>query len=81
MKCLRCGRDSAAKIADAPDGSGAWEVYYCKTCNYSWRNTDPPCITDPAQRDPWGQLDAPDALDRITARSYSAMTKPARQDN
>ncbi len=60
MKCVRCLRDAASVVATAPDGSNAWEVYYCSECNYSWRNTEPEEITDIAQRDPWGQLDKKD---------------------
>lgn len=57
MKCVRCGRDAAYKVADAPDGSGAWEMYHCTNCNYSWRNTDPEYTTVVEKRDPWAQLD------------------------
>jgi hypothetical protein len=57
MQCVRCLKDTAAKVAVAPDGSNAWEVYHCKTCNYSWRNSEPDFITVVEKRDPWGQLD------------------------
>lgn len=57
MICVRCLRDKAYKVADAPDGTKAWEMYHCKNCNYSWRNSDPDYITDPKKRDPWAQLD------------------------
>ena len=56
MKCVRCGSDEAYKVADAPDGSGAWEIYACPTCNYNWRNSEPDYITDPEKRDPRFQL-------------------------
>ena len=57
MQCVRCLQDTASKIADAPDGSGAWELYFCETCHYSWRNSEPDYITDIDKRDPWAQLD------------------------
>lgn len=57
MKCVRCLRDTAHKIADAPDGSGAWEVFFCEDCHYSWRNDEPDFITVPEKRDPWSMLD------------------------
>lgn len=56
MQCVRCLRESAARVAAAPDGSGAWEVFFCETCSYSWRDNEPDFITDPRQRDPWSQL-------------------------
>ena len=57
MICVRCLKESAEKIADAPDGSGAWEVYYCERCNYSWRSSEEPEITVPDRRDPEFQLE------------------------
>jgi hypothetical protein len=60
MICLRCLKDLAAKVADAPDGSGAWEVYYCERCNYSWRSTEEDEITMIEKRDPEFQLDKVD---------------------
>ncbi|WP_165047186.1 MULTISPECIES: non-oxidative hydroxyarylic acid decarboxylases subunit D [unclassified Adlercreutzia] len=56
MKCLRCGNDTAEKVADAPDGSGAWEVYACSTCHYNWRTSEQDYILDPAKRDPRFQM-------------------------
>lgn len=56
MKCLRCGNDTAKKVADAPDGSGSWEVYACDKCHYSWRTTEPDYILNPEKRDPRFQL-------------------------
>lgn len=60
MICVRCLKDTARKVADAPDGSGAWEVYYCERCNYSWRSSEEEEITVIEKRDPEFQLDKTD---------------------
>jgi hypothetical protein len=60
VKCVRCWHDSASVIAKAPDGSGAWEVYHCTTCHFSWRNTDEKDVTDPEKYDPRFRLDKRD---------------------
>jgi hypothetical protein len=57
MICVRCLADTASKIADAPDGSRAWEMYYCKRCNYSWRSTEGEQILNIEKRNPVWQLD------------------------
>jgi vanillate/4-hydroxybenzoate decarboxylase subunit D len=64
MICIRCLKESASKIAEAPDGSGAWEVCYCEKCNYSWRSSEEPQITVLEKRDPEFQLDRVD-LDKL----------------
>lgn len=74
MICVRCLRDTAKKVADAPDGSGAWEMYYCITCNYSWRNTEPDYITIIEKRDPWAQLSKIENLTSLpSAGPYKTM--------
>lgn len=60
MKCVRCLEGEAEVVAGAPDGSNAWEIYRCTRCNYGWRSSEPGTITDPAQRDPFFQLDKTD---------------------
>ena len=60
MICVRCLRDTARKVAEAPDRSGVWEIYYCKRCNYSWRSTEEEQITVLEKRDPEFQLDQVD---------------------
>jgi late competence protein required for DNA uptake (superfamily II DNA/RNA helicase) len=64
MKCVRCLQESASKVASAPDGSGAWDIYYCEKCNFSWRTSEESEIIDPKKRDPWFQLDNVD-LDNL----------------
>lgn len=56
MKCVRCENDEAYKVADAPDGSGAWEIYACPVCHYNWRSSEPDYITEIPKRDPRWQL-------------------------
>jgi len=72
MQCVRCLRDTASKIAEAPDKSHGWELYFCTYCHYSWRNIEPDYITDIGKRDPWGQLDGKDieAVKTITESEY-----------
>jgi late competence protein required for DNA uptake (superfamily II DNA/RNA helicase) len=56
MMCVRCYEDTADQVAKAPDGSNAWVVYYCRHCNFSWRNTEEPEAIDPDKRDRYFQL-------------------------
>ena len=60
MQCLRCLAETAVKIASAPDGSGAWDMYHCEHCNYSWRTSEEEIVTVPEKRDPRFQLDKVD---------------------
>ncbi len=57
MICVRCMENTARKVAEAPDGSKAWEVYYCENCNYSWRSTEEIEITSIEKRDSRFQLE------------------------
>jgi hypothetical protein len=56
MMCVRCYENTAARVATAPDGSNAWEIYYCERCNFSWRSTEEPEVIDPEKREPYFQL-------------------------
>lgn len=60
MKCVRCIEGEARVVAKAPDGSNDWEIYKCDRCNFGWRSTEPPSVTDPKRRDPWFQLEGVD---------------------
>ena len=53
---MRCLAESAGKIAEAPDGSRAWEVYRCERCNYSWRSSEDSEVAVLQKRDPEFQL-------------------------
>ena len=56
MQCVRCLNDTASKVVDAPDNSGAWEIYFCEKCRYSWRSTEEDFITDIDKRNPKFQV-------------------------
>ncbi|WP_085829780.1 non-oxidative hydroxyarylic acid decarboxylases subunit D [Collinsella vaginalis] len=45
MKCPRCDHDQIETIATSPI-EGAWEVYQCDRCFYSWRSTEQPHIDE-----------------------------------
>ncbi|ADK68568.1 conserved hypothetical protein [Olsenella uli DSM 7084] len=45
MKCPRCECDHISTIAKSPI-PGAWEVYECDRCYYSWRSTETPHVDD-----------------------------------
>lgn len=60
MKCIRCDENTARKVAEAPDGSKAWEVYYCERCNFSWRNSEEDGVINPAKRPAFFQLKGED---------------------
>ena len=60
MQCVRCRKDTAKKIASAPDGSGAWEVHYCNNCNFSWRSTEEDDVINAEKRDSYFQLENED---------------------
>lgn len=52
MKCVRCLHDTAGLLTKAPDNSGAWEMYVCSRCNFTWRNTEEDDVIIPDKRDP-----------------------------
>lgn len=64
MKCVRCLNDSAEIVAKSPDGTSAWEVFYCSKCNYSWRTTEEEDVINPEKSDPHFKLDKVD-LDNL----------------
>lgn len=45
MKCPRCEHESISTIAKSPI-EGAWEIYQCDLCFYSWRSTEDPHVDD-----------------------------------
>ncbi|MEN6603835.1 MAG: non-oxidative hydroxyarylic acid decarboxylases subunit D [Bryobacteraceae bacterium] len=76
MMCVRCYEDTANQVAEAPDGSHAWAVYYCARCNFSWRNTEEPEVIDPAKRDPYFQLKGVD----LTNLMHPCPIPPLKQE-
>jgi len=46
MICPRCDDQRAAKIFDSPE-SGAWEIFRCPRCFFTWRSTEEDRVTRP----------------------------------
>lgn len=44
--CPRCRSETVASLAASPV-TGAWTVFQCTTCLYTWRSTEPAENTDP----------------------------------
>lgn len=75
MKCVRCLKDTAKNIAKAPDGSKAWEVYYCDGCNYVWRSSEEEEIIVIEKREPAFQLDKTDTSDLLCTMGIPPLKK------
>ncbi|MBQ6491857.1 MAG: vanillic acid non-oxidative decarboxylation protein [Atopobiaceae bacterium] len=45
MICPRCGFEGISTIATSPI-EGAWEVYECDQCFFSWRSTEDVVVHD-----------------------------------
>ena len=56
MICPRCDHDQAYKFFEAPE-DGAWEVYRCPRCNFTWRSTEEEEVTNPRLYDSKFKLD------------------------
>ena len=54
--CPRCGSHTVEVVYKSPV-EGAWEVYMCTTCRYTFRSTEPDYMTDPDKYDPTFKLD------------------------
>lgn len=50
-QCPRCESDGPEVLSQSPV-AGAWTVFHCPTCFFTWRNTEPDFITDPAKYHP-----------------------------
>jgi hypothetical protein len=51
LTCPRCRFENTNLMASSPI-QGAWEVYICNTCFYSWRSTEPEENTNPDKYPP-----------------------------
>ncbi|WAH37082.1 non-oxidative hydroxyarylic acid decarboxylases subunit D [Alicyclobacillus dauci] len=49
--CPRCDSTEAQMVAESPV-KGAWTVYSCPVCFYTWRSTEDEKFTDPAKYEP-----------------------------
>lgn len=43
MTCPRCDSEKTRVMTKSPVG-GAWEMYVCDVCSYSWRSTEDPKV-------------------------------------
>lgn len=75
MQCARCLADTASVVAKAPDGSGAWEMFYCARCNFSWRSSDEDQYTDPAKREKTFQYEGLDLKTLPTVMPIAPLRK------
>ncbi|WP_431223987.1 non-oxidative hydroxyarylic acid decarboxylases subunit D [Serratia sp. L9] len=50
-KCPRCESAGPEALSHSPV-AGAWTVFHCPTCFFTWRSTEPDFITDPAKYPP-----------------------------
>ncbi|MBW7981019.1 non-oxidative hydroxyarylic acid decarboxylases subunit D [Enterobacillus tribolii] len=50
-KCPRCESPSPEVMSQSPV-AGAWTVFHCPVCFFTWRSTEPDFITDPAKYNP-----------------------------
>lgn len=57
MTCPRCESKKTEVLTESPVGK-VWTVYICNDCDFSWRNTESPEITDPAKYSPKWKLTA-----------------------
>ncbi len=56
MICPRCDSEKVNLLTKSPVG-GAWEVYICETCCFSWRSTEDDDIKDPNKYDKRFKID------------------------
>ena len=78
MICVRCLNSTASKVAEAPDGSRAWEIYYCGHCNYSWRSSEESCVVNIDERDPRFQLNDVDLDNLFVHNTIPPLKKPVK---
>jgi hypothetical protein len=55
--CPRCGVAETAVVANSPV-EGAWRMFLCPICFYSWRSTEPDHATTPDGIAPGFRVDA-----------------------
>jgi hypothetical protein len=51
QQCPRCDSVGPEALSHSPV-AGAWTVYHCPICFFTWRSTEPDFITDPAKYNP-----------------------------
>lgn len=63
LMCPRCRSGTVAHLASSPV-TGAWTVFQCTTCLYTWRSSEPAENTDPEKYPAAFRLD-PKSLTRL----------------
>ncbi|GAB2970163.1 phenolic acid decarboxylase subunit D [Amycolatopsis acidiphila] len=46
--CARCDSTGTIRVLTTSPVPGAWTMYACSTCTYSWRSTEAAYVSDPA---------------------------------
>ncbi|KMM63005.1 phenolic acid decarboxylase [Bacillus glycinifermentans] len=54
--CPRCDSKKAETVSKSPV-AGAWEVYQCQHCFFTWRSSEPETITNPEKYNPSFKID------------------------
>ncbi|MBW7975318.1 hypothetical protein FOA26_15910 [Bacillus velezensis] len=54
--CPRCESKKGETVSQSPV-KGAWEIYQCQTCFFTWRSCEPEIITNPAAFNPAFKID------------------------
>ena len=60
MTCPRCKavKESIRKEHQGlENGAVLWSVYYCTSCSFTWRDSEPEEVTDYEVRDPFFRVD------------------------
>jgi hypothetical protein len=53
MICGRCGKkDVTLEYEGKENGKIIWRIYHCKSCSFTWRDTEPDYIIEFDKRDP-----------------------------
>jgi transposase-like protein len=65
--CPRCAHSNLRLEHEGrEDGELIWSSYYCQSCHYSFRDSEPENILNRDKRDPYFNLDTVDPADFTT---------------
>nr|WP_281758608.1 non-oxidative hydroxyarylic acid decarboxylases subunit D [Alicyclobacillus hesperidum] len=79
MLCPRCESESIDVVAKSPV-AGCWEVFFCLTCKFTWRSSEPRSIVDPVQYHPafkvrWEDIEHAIIVPAIPERSSKSVSR------